>query len=79
MAWAVCQVFLEWTQRFQPLGLHDFGGFLGQVDSDQFGSHLRPLTGRGLQDLLELLLTFLRILSNLSVLQGAELLSFSFL
>ena len=37
MAWAVSQVFLKWTcEDFEPLDLHDFLGFLGQLNSKPF-------------------------------------------
>ena len=36
MAWAVSQVFLTCTQRFEPLHLHDFVGFSSQVNSELF-------------------------------------------
>jgi hypothetical protein len=36
MAWAVSQVFLKWTRRFEPLDLHDFVGFPGQESSEPF-------------------------------------------
>ena len=31
-AWAVSQVFLKWTQRFEPLSLHDILGVSGSTE-----------------------------------------------
>ena len=51
MAWEVSRVFLKRTQRFEPLDLHDFVGFLGQVNSKPFSE----VTSGHLQEKLDII------------------------